>query len=31
MGIGKINEFLGEWEEMKQIYNFVEKNSQEGK
>ena len=30
-GIGKINEFLGEWEEMKQIYNFVEKNSQECK
>ena len=30
-GIGKINDFLGEWEEMKQIYNFVEKNSQEGK
>lgn len=25
----KIQEFLSEWEEMKQIYNFVEKNSQE--
>ncbi|WP_394926971.1 PadR family transcriptional regulator [uncultured Robinsoniella sp.] len=29
-GIAKIQEFLNEWEEMKQIYAFIEKNSQEG-
>lgn len=28
-GITKINEFLSEWEQMKQIYSFVEMNSQE--
>ena len=30
VGKGKIAQFLGEWEEMQQIYRFVDENNKEG-